>query len=69
MFKKYCETRSDDFLVSFGTFFAFKPFYVRSATDNDLEYCFCKTHLHACWAIQALIDCAHRDNIDIPVND
>ena len=53
MFKKYSETRSDDFLLSFGTFFALNPFYVRSATDNDLEYCCCKTHLHAHWAIQA----------------
>ena len=45
-------------MVSFCTFFALKPFYVRSATTRDVEMCCCKMHLHAYWAIAALIECA-----------
>ena len=52
--------------VSIGTFVALMPFYVRVATSKDLAMCVCKTHLHARWSIQALIDCLKKKNIAIP---
>ena len=58
-----------DMAVSLGTFLSLKPFYVRSATTKDIEMCCCKKHLHARWSIQALIQCAIKQGIDItPVN-
>ena len=58
-------TSNNDKHVSMGTFMALKPFYIRSATTNDIEVCCCKKHLHARWAINALIDCAKAQNLDL----
>ena len=40
-----------------GTFCALKPFYIRTETEKDVEMCCCKLHLHARWAILAMIIC------------
>ena len=57
--------QNEECRVSIGTFMALKPFYVKSATANDIEMCCCKKHLHARWSINALIDCAKAQNINI----
>ena len=54
-----------DLQMSYGLFFALKPFYVRFTTEKDLEMCVCKKHLHARWAIQSLIENAGSQNIDL----
>ena len=64
LYQKYLVKHSD-MPVSWGTFLALKPFYVRSATTKDIEVCCCKKHLHARWAIQALISCAEKQKIDL----
>ena len=51
--------------VSLRTFFALKLFYVHSATSKDIEVCVCKKHLHAQWAVQALIDCSRKQHINL----
>ena len=51
--------------ISMGTFMALKPFYIRSATTNDIKMCCCKKHLHAHWAINALTDCAKAQSLDL----
>ena len=38
--------------VAYGKFLALKPFYVRVATNSNLEMCCCKLHLHARWSIK-----------------
>ena len=63
LYKKYLLEYSNP--VSYGTFMALKPFYVRSATTRDIEMCVCKKHLHARWCIQAIIECASQQNIGI----
>ena len=55
--------------VSYGTFLALKPFYIRGATTSDIEMCCCKMHLHARWAIKALVDCASKQEIPLEFND
>ena len=52
--------------VSYGTFFALKPFYVRGVTTDDMEISCCKKHLHARWSVKALLDCAKLQNINLP---
>ena len=51
--------------LSFGSFMALKPFYIRTATTKDIEVCCCKTHLHARWSIKALITCCLNQNIAV----
>ena len=51
--------------ISYGSFLALKPFYVRGATTKDVEMCCCKDHLHARWAIKALIQLCHNQGIRI----
>ena len=51
--------------VSYGTFLALKPFYIRNATEKDIEMCCCKKHLHACWSVQALISCSEKQKISL----
>ena len=51
--------------VSLGTLLALKLFYVRSATTKDIEMCCCKKHLHAYWSIQALIQCATKQQVNL----
>ena len=44
---------------------ALKPFYIQTAAASDTEMSCCKKHLHAWWSINALIDCAKMQNIDL----
>ena len=41
--------------ISLGTFMSLRLFYIRSPTPKDIEMCDCKDHLHARWAINALL--------------
>ena len=43
-------------LVSWGTFFASKPFY---------EMCCCKLHLHARWVVSALLTTCKQQKIEL----
>lgn len=52
-----------------GTFTALNPFYIWSATTNDTEMCCCKKHLHASWAINALIDCEKAQSLDLDTTE
>ena len=62
----YCQYIADaGSKISYGTFIALKPFYVRGATHNDIEMCCCKTHLHARWSVSALVHCAKEQNIPL----
>ena len=54
LFEKYLSENPDN-AVSLGVFHALRPFYIRMPTTKDLEMCCCKTHLHAKWAIEALV--------------
>lgn len=68
LFLKYNEIHPNN-QVSNGTFRVLKPFYVRTETEKDVEMCCCKLHLHARWAIEALINCAAKQNINIQITD
>ena len=59
LYLKYCKEHPE-FPISWGTFLALKPFYVRHTSQKDLEMCCCKLHLHARWSIEALIKCANK---------
>ena len=41
---------------------------MRGATTSNLEMCICKLHLHARWAIHALIKCAKQQQINLDFN-
>ena len=58
-------TKNKKFPVSLGTFYALKPFYVRSATTSDIEMCCCKMHLHARLSVKAHIDCSNKQSINL----
>ena len=47
MYHEYLPSHSEEHHVSYGSFIALEPFYVQSATQNDIEMCCCKVHLHA----------------------
>ena len=64
LFLKYIKS-NPEVPVSLGTFLALKPFYVRSATTKDIKICCCKKHSHARWSIQALIQCATKQQVDL----
>ena len=51
--------------ISYGSFIALKPFYIRGVTHNDIEMCCCKKHLHARWVISAIIECTENNNISL----
>jgi hypothetical protein len=51
--------------VSYSSFFAIKPFYIRTPTERDMEMCVCKSHLHARYAIASLSKCATEQNIEL----
>lgn len=68
LYLKYGKTYPDN-IVSLGTFRSLKPFYIRTATEKDIEMCCCKLHLHARWTIEALVNCALQQEIDIPFSD
>ena len=53
LYKKYIEKNCNN-KVSHGTFYALKPFYIRTEIEKDIEMCFCKLHLHAQLVIEAI---------------
>ena len=55
--------------VSYGSFFALKPFYVRHTTQKDIEMCVCKDHLHECWSVEDLVKCSRKHDIALPFAD
>ena len=57
MYQKYMEQNPDS-RVSKGTFFNLKPFYVRGASQKDIQMCLCKLHLHTQWSFKALLEWA-----------
>ena len=65
LYKKYCE-EFPHHLVSKGTFFDLKPFYIRNASKKDMGMCLCKLHLHFQWAVEALLQWAKKVEIEIP---
>ena len=68
LFRKYIQTCLEN-IISEGTFRVLKPFYVRTETEKDIEMCCCKLHLHARWSIEALVNSAHEQKIDIPFSN
>ena len=68
LYLKYCK-ENPNLTVSWGTFLAVKPFYVRHTDMKDLEMCCCKLHLHARLVIAAIIECAKKQNIELPLHD
>jgi len=62
LYKQYNEENEP---ISYGSFLALKLFYIRGATHNDIEMCCCKHHLHARWAVKALVKSANQQNIAI----
>lgn len=65
---KFCKEHSHS-IVSWGTFIALKPFYIRHTTIKDMEMCCCKLHLHSRWSINALVECANKNHLEIPFID
>ena len=55
--------------VSYGYFHLLKPFYIRHDTQKDLEMCVCKHHLHARWAVDALVTNARQQGIRNEINE
>ena len=69
-YQKIKEEKHSDNYVSFGTWFALKPFYVRVVTTKDVEMCVCKTHLHAHRAVNALVALCKKQEVDLAdIND
>ena len=51
--------------VSYGTWFALRPFYIRQVTTKDIEMCCCKLHLHARYSVSSLIACCKKQEISL----
>jgi len=64
LFQKYTLANPES-VVSYGSFLAIRPFYVRAATTKDMEMCCCKKHLHARWGIAALLENAKEQGINL----
>ena len=64
LYVTYLERNPDQY-ISYGTFIALKPFYVRTATTKDVEMCVCKQHLHMRWALKSLIEVCKENEIDL----
>ena len=54
--------------VSYETFYSLKPFYIRGVTTSDIEICCCKKHLHAMWSVKAFLECAKKQQLQLPFN-
>ena len=57
--------RNPNHSVSWGTFLALKPFYVRTATSKDVEMCVCKLHFNARWAVKSLVNLCNENDTDL----
>lgn len=64
LYIKYLNS-NEEHRVSWGTFLALKPFYIKPNTLKEIEMCCCKLHLHARWAINALIQNCKLQKIDL----
>ena len=53
-----CE--NPDHVVGYRTFLALKPFYIRPVKKCDIKMSCCKTHLHARWSINSLLEYANK---------
>ena len=62
-------TSQPESVVSWGTFLALRPFYVRPATAKDVEVCCSKVHLHARWLVNALIKSCKNQILHGRIND
>ena len=60
--------KSHDY-VSCGTFISPRPFYMRDITQNDIETCCCKEHLHGRWSVAARIECSGKNSITLEFNN
>ena len=65
LYVKYIQTHDEQNHVSWGTFLALRPFYIKPNTMKEIEMCCCKLHLHARWSIKAFIDCCKLQKFDI----
>ena len=63
IYAKYLSEPSEP--VSYGSFVALKPFYVRHTTQKDIEMCVCKDHLHGLWSVETLVKCRKKRVITI----
>ena len=54
-----------NFSLSWASFLALRPFYICHSTLKDMEICCCLLHLHARWSINAIIQCAKKQNIPL----
>ena len=64
LYNKFSNEKKDT-KVSVGSFYALRPFYVRTQTEKDIEMCCCITHLHARWAIEAILESAKLQKIPL----
>lgn len=68
MYKKCCLENPEH--VSMGLFLNLRrPFYIRNVTSKDIEMCCCKLHLHAQWAVSALVKIARKLEIPLGATD
>ena len=64
LYRKFLISNSN-FSLSWGSFLALRPFYICHSTLKDMEICCCLLHLHARWSINAIIQCAKKQNIPL----
>ena len=70
LYAEYIQEKPDHLHVSIGIFVALKPFYVHQSSTKDIEMCCCKLHVHACWSINALLECGKLQSTNLrPVKD
>ena len=65
LFHDYINSNSSDYHVSYGTFVALKPFYVRCTTSKEIEMCCCKLYLHARWSVMCMLEIIQKCNIKV----
>ena len=65
LFHDYINSNSSDYHVSYGTFVALKPLYVRCTISKEIEMCCCKLHLHAQWSVMCMLEIIQKCNIQV----
>ena len=61
---EYLISHNEDCHISWETFMALKPFYIRTPIASHIKICYCKKDLYTRWSINALIDSAKMQSID-----
>lgn len=69
LYIKFLNNHDEQHHISWGTFLALKPFYVKPNTLKEIEMCCCKLHLHARWSISAFVQCCENQNISLQFSD